>query len=94
MHCSSYSCIKDSMSAFAKDYLICQLTLEYYQKLMGIVIIFIGSVPLNSIHFRVPVGLYNAHWMAKALNAIKIWMFSKQFSLTRKTMNSKTWLSL
>lgn len=39
---------------------------------------------MKEISFIAPAGLHRARWMAKAIYALKIWMFRGQFKLTKK----------
>lgn len=63
---------------------------EDYQKLLILVIILLGGIPLSGIHFRAPAGLHRARWMARLLYRLKIFIFGRiladggQFKLTAK----------
>ena len=55
-----------------------------YRELLDLTIIFLGGTPSKGISFRAPSGLHQARWMAKAIYALKIWMFRSQFKLTKR----------
>ena len=43
-----------------------------------------GGEPDRGVHFREPVGLHRARWMAKAIDSMKIYLFREQFKLTKR----------
>lgn len=53
-----------------------------YKELLDLVIIFLGGIPAKGVSFRQPAGLHRARWMAKAIYALKIFLFRGQFKLT------------
>lgn len=42
------------------------------------------GAPKKDISFRAPDGLRRAWWMAKAIYSLKIYLFRKQFKVTKK----------
>lgn len=75
--------IKDDIVAFAEDQLSTRQPQDDYRELLEITILFLGSRPHRGVHIMAPGAMHKARWMAKAIYAIKIWMFAKQFKLTK-----------
>jgi len=75
--------VKDHIIAFAEEQLSTHLPRDDYRELLEITILFQGGTPSRGIHIMAPGALHKARWMAKAIYAIKIWMFAKQFKLTK-----------
>ena len=50
-----------------------------YRELLELTIIFLGSAPPRGISFRYPGAVHRARWMARAIYAIKMWLFRKQY---------------
>lgn len=71
-----------------REFVLSQLTLNHprddYFEFLNLVLIFLGDVPPNGVRFRTPGALHHARWMAKALYALKMWMFRGQFKLTNR----------
>lgn len=53
-----------------------------YRELLELVIVFLGGIPPRGVHFRAPGAIHHARWMAKALYALKIYLFRDQFKVT------------
>ncbi|KAG8176621.1 hypothetical protein JTE90_028603 [Oedothorax gibbosus] len=81
---SALADIADERITFAKNQLQEFQPRDDYKELLNLVIVFLGGVPVKEIFFRAPAGLHRARWMAKAIYALKIWMFRGQFQLTKK----------
>lgn len=69
---------------FAKNQLLKHQPRDDYKELLELTIIFLGGTPERGVCFKVPGALHRARWMAKAIYAIKVLMFRKQFKLTSK----------
>lgn len=54
---------------------------EDYKEFLMLTLIFLGNLPAEKTAFRAPGAIHQARWMAKALYAMKIYMFRKQFCL-------------
>jgi len=54
-----------------------------YNELLELSDIFLGGMPVKGITLKTPAGLHRARWMAKAIYALKVWMFRGQFKLTK-----------
>lgn len=61
-----------------------------YKEFLQLTIIFLGSIPENSssVRFRAPGAMHRARWMARAIYALKIWMFFDQFEKLQHTRSS------
>jgi hypothetical protein len=62
-----------------------------YAELILLLFIFLEGVPDNPVTIRTPGAFHQARWMAKAIYALKIYLFREQFNLTvheRKAMCS------
>ena len=70
--------------AFAEMQTLLYQPRDDYRELLDLTIIFLGGTPSKGISFRAPAGLHQARWMAKAIYALKIWMFRSQFKLTKR----------
>jgi hypothetical protein len=81
---SAVADIKDEIITFAMDQLNHQQPRDDYRELLEISITFLGSEPPRGIRFLAPGAMHKARWMAKAIYAIKMWMFKGQFPLTKK----------
>ena len=52
---------------------------DAYKEYLELAIIFLGS-PVPNFSFKRPGAMHYAHWMAKILYCLKIWMFQKQIN--------------
>jgi len=59
-----------------------------YRELLELTITVLGGCPPRGFKFIRPGALHRARWMARALYGIKIFLFRKQFPLTRSELNS------
>lgn len=55
---------------------------EDYKELLQLIIVFLGGTSQTNISFRAPGAFHHARWMAKAIYALKIYLFRDQFSLS------------
>ena len=80
--------VKDHIIAFAAEQLSTHLPPDDYREPLEITILFRGGTPSCGIHIMAPGALHKVRWMAKAIYAIKIWMFAKQFKLKKAEENA------
>ena len=59
-----------------------------YKEFLQLSLSFLGSIPAKDTVFRAPGALHHARWMAKALYAMKIYMFHHQFHVTDRELRS------
>ncbi|KAK3916748.1 Alanine racemase, catabolic [Frankliniella fusca] len=80
----------DQMIKFCIDQLQTHHPRDDYKELLELMILFLGgSVPDKATYeFRKPGATSKTRWMAKALYAYKIWMFSWQLNLTDEQRDS------
>lgn len=80
----------DELIKFCNDQLDQYQPREDYRELLELAILFLGGV-LNKhkqkFSFKAPAGLHRARWMSKSIYALKIFMFKKQFKLTKMEEN-------
>lgn len=76
--------IQAEIIAFAAEHLQEKQPRDDYRELLELTIIFLGGTPSRGVHFLAPGAIHHARWMAKALYAFKIYMFSTQFKLTKR----------
>lgn len=74
--------VKDDIIDFAVKHLENYQPRDDYRELLELVIIFLGGSPSRGVHFMAPGAIHNARWMAKAIYALKIYLFREQFQLT------------
>ncbi|XP_044596697.1 uncharacterized protein LOC123273359 [Cotesia glomerata] len=65
-----------------------------YKELLELVLIFLGGTPKNGIKFRAPGPNHHERWMAKALYALKIFIFKKQFKVNATEVNGLRYVCL
>lgn len=59
-----------------------------YRELLELTIIFLGNkLPKGETSFKAPGATHHARWMAKAIYALKIFMFRTQFNLKASEIN-------
>jgi len=75
---------KDSILEFAIQHIEIGQPRDDYKELLELAIVFIGGIPPRGVHFMAPGAMHHARWLAKAIYALKIWLFQKQFSLTAR----------
>lgn len=59
---------------------------EDYKELLCLSLLFLGGWSESDFKFRVPGALHQARWMAKAIYALKIALFNKQFQITAREL--------
>jgi hypothetical protein len=78
----------DTISGFAREKLKESLPRDDYKELLELVLVFIGKGPLM-YNFRKPGACSNARWMAKAIYAIKMFLFREQLSCLDNVQQGK-----
>lgn len=73
----------DNVSMFCIDTLNQNLPREDYKEFLELVVIFLGRIPPKGIHFRCPGAYHLARWMCKGIYCLKIYIFQKQFKMTK-----------
>lgn len=71
---------------FSKDQLQEFQPRDDYKELLELTIIFLGGTLEKQLSFKAPAGVHRARWMAKAIYALKIYLFRSQFQLTKKEL--------
>jgi len=82
------------MIYFAKECLQKYQPRDDYKELLELTIIFLGGTPEKGISFRLPAGVHRARWMAKAIYSLKMFLFRKQFNMTRREADAIREISL
>ena len=52
-----------------------------YREFLELTLLFFGVVQPQEARFHAPRSVHHAHWMAKAIYALKTWMLSEQLRL-------------
>src|ERR1043165_3690036 len=81
---NAVSDVRDDFLAFANDQLLNKQPRDDYRELLEITILFLGGTPARGVHFMAAAGMHRAHWMAKAIYSIKLWIVYDQVPLTKK----------
>jgi hypothetical protein len=55
-----------------------------YRELLELTIVLLGGTGTTEIKFKKPGAYHRARWMAKVIYSVKIFMFKKQFKLSKK----------
>src|SRR5215469_8586913 len=55
-----------------------------YKELLQLVLVFVGSLDGNVVGFRTPGAIHHARWMAKAFYCLKIFLFRRQFKMSKE----------
>lgn len=77
----------DDVITFCKNELKKNIVRHDYKELLQLCLIFLGDATV-SVSFRAPGAMHHARWMAKALYALKIYIFRNEFKLTSKEEKS------
>jgi hypothetical protein len=59
-----------------------------YKELLQLVLVFVGSLDGNVVGFRTPGAIHHARWMAKAIYCLKIFIFRRQFKMSKEEESS------
>ncbi|XP_050520208.1 uncharacterized protein LOC126893767 [Daktulosphaira vitifoliae] len=87
------SVVGDDLDNILKNYNIAiykKYPREDYRELIDLAIIFLGGIPPGGIQFKKPGAYHMARWMAKAIYALKIYLFRTEFNLTKNEEKSLT----
>lgn len=78
--------VKTDIIRFSKNQVLSQnnVVRDEYHEFLELAIIFLGGTPPRGIHIMAPGAMHQAHWMAKVIYSLKIWIFRHQFKLTKK----------
>lgn len=84
--------VSDDVRHNIMNFLVEQLTLKQprddYRELLELSVIFLGGTPPRGVSFRIPGPVSHARWMAKAIYALKIYLFQNQFNITTREKDS------
>lgn len=73
--------ISDDIIEFCQNELENKFVRDDYKELLVLTLIFLGE-DSGQIRFRPPGAMHHARWMSKAIYALKMFMFSKVFSMS------------
>ena len=59
---------------------------EDYKELLQLSLLYLGGWSQNDFSFRIPGALHQARWMAKAIYALKIVLFTKQLNIPQREL--------
>lgn len=59
---------------------------EDYKELLQLSLLYLGGWSKNDFNFRIPGALHQARWMAKAIYALKIVLFTKQLNIPQREL--------
>lgn len=79
---------QDEVGSFLQSQLQEHHPRDDYLELLNLCLIFMGKVSPENVKFRAPGAFSHARWMAKAIYALKIFLFREQFPLTEAEYNS------
>lgn len=74
--------IKD-IKIFCTHHLDQNYSRDDYKEFLELALVFLGGNLPRRITFKAPGAIHHARWMAKALYSLKIYLFRKQFNLTK-----------
>jgi len=78
----------DTVLNFCNQMILNTFPRDDYKEFLELIIIFLGGVPVGGIKFKKPGPYHLARWMAKAIYSIKIYLFHREFILTKKEEKS------
>lgn len=76
--------IAEEIKDFCLDQLAKNICRDDYKELLELVVMFLGFNLPNGNRFRKPGASHHARWMAKAIYALKLFMFRDQFTISNK----------
>src|SRR5688572_25265174 len=76
--------IRDDVITFALQQLSAENHRDDYKELLGLTVIFLRGIPPKGIKFRYPEAFHRARWMARAIYAIKMWLFKDQIPIQQR----------
>src|SRR2546425_9478883 len=80
---------KDDVIEFAMEQLTKYQPRNDYSELLELTIIFLGGTPPGGINFHYPGAIHRARWMAKAIYALKMWLFRNEYPMHQRSMSSR-----
>ena len=81
--------IRESIITFAMQQLNTKHPRDDYEELLQLTVIFLGATPPKGIRFRYPGAVHRARWMARAIYAIKMWLFRDQFHIQQRQSTTR-----
>jgi hypothetical protein len=72
---------RDDILKFAKKQLQEKQPRDDYREFLELCVIFLGGIPEGGISFKSPGTMHHARRISKAINSLKVWIFSGQFEL-------------
>ena len=85
---SVFSTCKKQVISFCSNKLQSAQPRDDYRELLELTITVLGGCPPRGFKFIRPGAIHRARWMARVIYAIKIFLFRKQFPLSRSELNS------
>src|SRR5688572_18662858 len=76
--------IRDDVITFALQQLSTENHRDDYKELLELTVFFLGGIPPKGIKFRYPGAFHRARWMARAIYAIKMWLFRDEFPIQKR----------
>ena len=86
--------LRTEMLNFLKSSSLIAQTRDDYKELQTLCYIFLGEQSLQTHSFRAPGAFHHARWMSKAIYALKIVLFRRQFELTNQESRGITEVAL
>lgn len=77
----------EEIKHFCFDQLAKNICRDDYKELLELVVLFLGFNLPNGNRFRKPGASHHARWMAKAIYALKLFMFRDQFNISKIELN-------
>ena len=59
-----------------------------YKEFLELSLVYLGETPTSGIHFQAPGAIHRARWMTKVIYSIRMWLFRRQFKMTRAELKS------
>lgn len=81
--------IRDNVISFALQQLSTDYYRDDYKELLELTVIFLGGIPPRGIKFRYPGAVHRARWMARAIYAIKMWLFRDQYPIQQRQSSER-----
>ena len=81
---------KDDVIQFAEKQLEQHQPRDDYRELLELSIVFLGGTPPRGIRFQYPGAVHRARWMARAIYAIKMWLFHNQYEPLQPSKTTRT----
>jgi hypothetical protein len=79
--------VRDDLISFFRQHLQDNHPRDDYRELLQLAMLFLGDEQSNGIHINTPGAYHRAHWMAKIIYSLKIYLFRSQFKLTASELS-------